>query len=115
MHFRIPLLLISILITTLSLQVGAQSTIYHSTQLGLTFTQNTTAISYNVMAVPQLTSSQIGPQYLITGLSDVGYRYEEGLSYNWYGSSGFSFFYNVFGPDGTLVFPAGQAGNIKFS
>ena len=51
-------------------------------QVGETFTQSFTSMAY-VTAVAQVNSDGIGPAYLLNGLSDKGYWYQVGLSYNW--------------------------------
>jgi|SRR3989441_12656628 len=80
-------------------------------QVSLIFTQDFSALNYNVTAVPQTDSSGYGPAYLLNGLSDVGYWYQVGLAYNWplasgnsY-DSGFHFIWEVFTPNGTTRNP----------
>jgi hypothetical protein len=87
-------------------------------QLGLTFTQNFLNIAYNVTAVAQNDTYGYGPAYLLNGLSNSDYWYQVGLSYNWpyeageY-NKGFNFFYEVFGSNGTSIFPTGGGGGIS--
>jgi len=80
-------------------------------QVSLIFTQDFSALNYNVTAVPQTDSSGYGPAYLLNGLSDAGYWYQVGLAYNWplasgnsY-DSGFHFIWEVFTPNGTTRNP----------
>jgi hypothetical protein len=89
-------------------------------QLGLTLTQNFTSLSYNVTAVDQRDLYGYGPAYLLNGLSNVGYWYQVGLSWDWpidtggY-SSGFSFNYEVFSPNATSIFPQDAGGLANFT
>jgi hypothetical protein len=91
-------------------------------QLGLSFTQNSTALAYYVTAVAQTDRNGYGPAYLLNGLTDQGYWYQVGLSWNWPYSSGnsynrgFNLNYEVFGPGGNTIFPAnGGGGVLSFS
>lgn len=83
-------------------------------QLGLTFTQDFSSISYNVTAIQQVYEYGYGPAYLLNGLSNQGYWYQVGISWNWGGpyaysgySPGFNAIYAVFAPNGTEVYPTG--------
>jgi hypothetical protein len=85
-------------------------------QFGLTFTQDFTSLTYNVTAVQQVNEPfwGMGPAYLLNGLSDQGYWYQVGLSWNWVGRSaysgytpGFNVVYAVFG-GGTQILPSGS-------
>ncbi|MGA1974842.1 MAG: hypothetical protein ABSG92_04335 [Conexivisphaerales archaeon] len=92
-------------------------------QLGLTLAQSFTSIAYNVTAVAQADSNGYGPAYLLNGLTDTGYWYQVGLSWNWpytrFGigsyNSGFSMNYEVFGPGGNSIDPASGGGLSSFS
>jgi len=90
-------------------------------QLGISFTQNFTSLAYKVMAVEQSDVDGYGPAYLLNGLTDTGYWYQVGLSFNWpYNSSkgyssGFNFNYEVFAPSGYSIFPANGGGLTSFS
>lgn len=80
-------------------------------QLGMTFTQNFTSLAYNVTAVEQTDpSSGTGPAYLLNGVSDQGYWYQVGLSWNWdpgyTPGTGFDMVYTVFDSSGTVVYPS---------
>jgi hypothetical protein len=93
---------------------AADPSLYYDEQLGLTLTQDFTSLAYNVTAVEQTYDYGYGPAYLLNGLSDQGYWYQVGLSWNWAGphasfgyTPGFNAAYEVFGPDGTPVFPSG--------
>ncbi|MFI5421499.1 MAG: hypothetical protein ACHQ1H_11080, partial [Nitrososphaerales archaeon] len=86
-------------------------------QLGLTFAQNTTALSYNVTAVAQTDPYGYGPAYLLNGLTDKGDWYQAGLSFDWPYSAGgyvvgFNFNYEVFNSIGQSVFPSSGAGGV---
>jgi hypothetical protein len=87
-------------------------------QVGLTFTENFTSISYNVTAVQQADSYGYGPAYLLDGVTDKGYWYQVGLSFDWPYTSGgyvagFNFNYEVFNNTGKSVFPASGGGGVK--
>jgi hypothetical protein len=88
-------------------------------QLGLSFTQDFPALAYNVTAVAQTDSNGYGPAYLLNGLTDMGYWYQVGLSWNWpYSSgssynSGFNFFYEVWNSSGNSIFPSNGGGGLS--
>ncbi|MDG6931747.1 MAG: hypothetical protein JRN26_06520 [Nitrososphaerota archaeon] len=89
-------------------------------QLGESFTQDFTSIGFNVTAIPQTDSYGYGPAYLVNGLSNTGYWYQVGLSYDWPYSNGgyspgFSMDYEVFDPSGNSIFPASGGGSASFS
>ncbi len=90
-------------------------------QIGATFIQNFTALTYNVTAVAQADSDGYGPAYILNGLTNSGYWYQVGISWHWPSSNGgynptFGFSYQVFGPSGSPVFPSnGGAGLGTFS
>jgi predicted RNA-binding Zn-ribbon protein involved in translation (DUF1610 family) len=73
-------------------------------QVGTTFAQNSTRLAFNVTAVAQKDSATgIGPAYLVNGLTNTGYWYQVGLSYDWPQPSGaplpgFYMSYEVFSP-----------------
>ena len=76
-------------------------------------------LAYNVTAVAQSDNDGIGPAYLINALSNAGYWYQIGLSYNWSiegnasqlsHADGFLVNYNVFNPNGTVVAPVCPGG-----
>jgi hypothetical protein len=86
-------------------------------QLGLTFAQNSTAMSYNVTAVEQTDPYGYGPAYLLNGLTDKGDWYQAGLSFDWPFSAGgyvvgFNFNYEVFNSTGQSVFPSSGGGGV---
>src|SRR5260370_24952643 len=86
-------------------------------QLGLTFAQNATALSYNVTAVTQTDSYGYGPAYLLNGLTNYGDWYQAGLSFDWPFSAGgyivgFNFNYEVFNSTGQSVFPSSGGGGV---
>lgn len=90
-------------------------------QIGMTFTQNFVSLAYNVTAVEQSDpSSGYGPSYLLNGLSDSGYWYQVGLSWNWDGngtysnySPGFNFIYEVWDSNGNSIFPTNGGGGVQ--
>jgi len=90
-------------------------------QLGITFTQNQNALAYNVTALAQTDADGYGPAYILNGLTPLGYWYQVGISYHWPGATGgyepsFAFSYQVFGPNGSPVYPQnGGAGLGSFS
>ena len=91
-------------------------------QLGMTFVQNFTALGYNVTAVAQTSgTSGTGPGYLLNGLSNTGYWYQVGLSWNWatffgYSPNQFLLSYEVWSPNGTSIYPTnGGAGLLDLS
>ena len=89
-------------------------------QLGMTFTQNFSVLSYNVTAVKQQDLNGFGPAYLLNGLSNLGYWYQVGISWDWPflgggHSSGFGFNFEVFSFNGLLIFPQNAGGLVNFS
>jgi len=85
----------------------------------MTFTQNFISMAYNVTAVVQSDpTSGSGPAYLLNGLSDKGYWYQVGLSWNWNpGNSpgtGFNFVYEVFDPLGNSIYPTAGGAGLQF-
>jgi hypothetical protein len=92
-------------------------------QLGMTFVQNFTALGYNVTAVAQTSgTSGTGPGYLLNGLSNTGYWYQVGLSWNWattsygYSPNQFLLSYEVWSPNGTSIYPtSGGTGLLNLS
>lgn len=76
------------------------------------------SLAYNVTIVTQSDKNNIGPAYLLNGVSDTGYWYQTGVSYNWSGSNiagKFAFIYQVFNPEGISIFPDSSAGQMNFS
>jgi hypothetical protein len=78
-------------------------------------------MGYNVTAVEQNDPTlDNGPAYLLSGLSNTGYWYQAGLSWNWSPGQipgiGFNMNYEVFAPSGSSIFPtSGGAGLMSFS
>ncbi|MDG7014968.1 MAG: hypothetical protein JRM89_03145 [Nitrososphaerota archaeon] len=97
--------------------------IYHNydEQLGVTFTQSFPSIEYNVTALEQTDPAlSTGPAYLVNGLSDTGYWYQVGVSWNWAPGdtpgTGLDMSYEVFDTHGSSIFPTnGQGGLLAFS
>jgi hypothetical protein len=86
-------------------------------QLGLTFTENFSSLTYNVTTLALTDDNGVGPAYLLNGLTATGYWYQIGVSYNWPYSSGghingFYLSYNVFNSAGNVVLPSNGAGGI---
>jgi hypothetical protein len=86
-------------------------------QLGMSFTQDFASLSYNVTAIEQADVDGYGPAYLVNGLSDSGYWYQVGLSWNWpnLGSGyvqGFHLNYEVFNSRGNSIFPRSGGGGL---
>jgi len=89
-------------------------------QMGATFTQNFSALAYNVTALAQADPLGYGPAYLLNGLTDAGYWYQAGISFHWPDTNGsyyptFAFSYQVYGPSGKSVFPLNGSGLAAFS
>ncbi|HEV2389778.1 MAG TPA: hypothetical protein VGS04_03545 [Nitrososphaerales archaeon] len=89
-------------------------------QMGATFTQNFTSLTYNVTALAQADADGYGPGYLLNGLTPGGYWYQVGVSYHWPNSDGsynpgFGFSYEVFASDGNSVYPTKGAGLGSFT
>lgn len=57
--------------------------VLYDEQLSLSFVENFTDLAVNVTAVPQCGDDGLGPAYLLNGLTDTGYWYQVGLSWNW--------------------------------
>ena len=85
-------------------------------QIGTTFTQSFTSISYNVTGVggtQVLDSDGCAPAYLLNGLTNKGYWYQVGVSYDWScGNGGFQLVYEVFNSSGASVFPSNGGGGL---
>lgn len=86
-------------------------------QVGVTFTQNQDKLAFNVTAVAY-TDNGVGPGYLVNGLTNSGYWYQVGLSYNWPYTSGaitpgFNMNYEVFDPSGASIYPPNNGGGVQ--
>ncbi|MDA4122492.1 MAG: hypothetical protein OK456_04835 [Thaumarchaeota archaeon] len=93
------------------------STPLYDEQLGVTFTQSFTSLEYNVTAVEQTDPTLAdGPAYLLNGLSNLGYWYQVGVSWNWNPGTnpgtGFDMNFEVFNGAGNSVFPTNGNGGI---
>lgn len=88
-------------------------------QVGVTFTQNFSKLAFNVTAVAFTDPNGVGPGYLVNGLTDYGYWYQVGLSYNWPRTSGFnpgfSMNYEVFDDRGFSIDPSNGGGLKHFN
>jgi len=93
-------------------------TFQYDKQAGFSFTQDFSSLGFNVTAVAQQGPDGTGPAYLLNGLTDMGYWYQVGISYNWGyttgtgtgHSQGFQGIYEVFDPYGTSVYPTTGGG-----
>ena len=86
-------------------------------QIGETFTQSFSSLAYNVTALAQSDADGYGPAYLLNGLTDGGYWYQIGVSYDWpfIGGGyvpGFAINFEVFDSTGNSVFPASGGGGL---
>jgi Divergent InlB B-repeat domain len=90
-------------------------------QLGLTFTQSFTSLQYNVTAIEQTDAALgTGPAYLLNGLTDRGYWYQLGVSWDWspgqVPGTGFDMIFEVWNSSAASVYPAAEgAGLDSFS
>jgi hypothetical protein len=93
------------------------SIVDYDEQIGNTFAQSFTSMAYNVTAVAQVDSDGCGPAYLLNGLSNVGYWYQVGLSYDWNcATSGFTMAYEVFDSSHVSIFPtSGGGGTLSYT
>lgn len=96
---------------------AVSSSAAYDEQLGITFTQSFSGLTYNVTAIAQTDSDGYGPAYLLNGLTSAGYWYQIGVSYNWpelsgQHVSGFGVNYNVFNNKQQVVLPASGAGGV---
>ncbi|MGC8601916.1 MAG: hypothetical protein ACP5LS_05810 [Thermoprotei archaeon] len=87
----------------------------YDVQIGESFTQSFTNMTWFITAVAQNGSYGYGPAYLVNGLSNTGYWYQVGLAYNWpYEGGGyhpgFGMIYEVFSPSGSSIFPTSRGG-----
>jgi hypothetical protein len=102
---------------TARFQPGGGGSAAYDVQIGMTFTQSFTSIEYNVTAVEQTDPSLgDGPAYLLNGLSNSGYWYQVGVSWDWSPGStpgtGFDMNYEVFDSAGKSVLPPNGAGGV---
>ena len=107
---------------TFSESVSCAPAATYDEQIGMTFTEDFTSLAYYVIAVPQNDSYGYGPAYLLNGLTNEGYWYQVGLSYDWpfVGQNGynpgFNVNYEVFNSSGRSIDPAnGGGGLLHFS
>jgi hypothetical protein len=99
---------------------GPPNQVNYDEQLGITFAQSFTSLEYNVTAVVQTDPAlDTGPVYLLNGLSDNGFWYQVGVSWNWgpgqTPGTGFAMNYEVFDPYGNSIFPTNGGGLTAFS
>lgn len=100
-----------------SLTNGGSSVAAIDEQLGMTFMQSFSSLTYNVTAVAQQDTNNYGPAYLLNGLTNEGYWYQLGISFNWPATSGqytsgFNVNYNVFNSKGDVVLPPNGSGGV---
>ena len=86
-------------------------------QAGLSLTSNFTTLEYNLTLVAQKDSNGCGPAYLLNGLTNLGYWYQIGISYDWCRTSGayvsgFYSNYQVFSPNDVQLYPMKNTGGI---
>jgi hypothetical protein len=80
--------------------------------------RNLTSMDYNVTAIAQNDSYGFGPYYVVNGLTDKGFWYQVGVSWNpgiTYSThrDGFFAFFEVWNAsEGVSVFPVGGAGGV---
>ena len=95
---------------------ATQTSVNYDEQIGMTFTQSFASVSYNVTAVLQTDSDGYGPGYLLNGVTDGGYWYQIGISYDWPGNVGYSpgwaVNYEVWDNAGNSIFPANGGGGL---
>jgi len=89
-------------------------------QVGVTFTQDFSVLAFNVTAIPFSDANGVGPGYLVNGLTDLGYWYQVGLSYNWPykfsgANPGFSMLYEIFDRSGASIDPINGGGLQDFN
>ncbi len=77
-------------------------------------------MAYNVTAVGQSDSNGYGPAYLLNGLTNNGYWYQVGVSFDWPNlgggyAPGFALNYEVFNPSSVSIFPSEGGGLGNFS
>lgn len=87
-------------------------------QVGVTFTQDFSKLAFNVTAVAFTDPEGVGPGYLVNGLTDYGYWYQVGLSYNWPRTlggfnPGFRMNYEVFDNTGVSIDPSNGGGGLN--
>jgi len=85
-------------------------------QVGMTFSQSFSSLSYNVTAVQQTDSDGYGPGYLLNGVTDSDYWYQIGIAYNWPGNvgyvSGWAIIYEVWDNNQNSIFPTNGGGGL---
>jgi hypothetical protein len=111
------ILLVGIVIILVMLDIGGRLIVDHDlpqfdAQQGLTLTGNFSLLAYNVTPLNQSNIYGIGQGYLLNGLSNTGYWYQFGVSYNWSkpnGShnEGFQVISEVFYPNASSINPEG--------
>jgi hypothetical protein len=89
-------------------------------QMGLTFTDTFTSLHMNVTAVAQADQYGYGPGYLLNGLTEKGFWYQVGVTWQWPMLSGghnvgFAMAYEVFNSAQQSVFPNQGSGQDLFS
>lgn len=94
---------------------------YYNLQIAEIFYDSYSSLSYNVTAIAQGDLFGFGPGYLLNGLSNIGYWYQVGVSWNWSHANfvnhfnGFQMNYEVFSPSYQSVFPANGGGMKDFN
>lgn len=94
--------------------------INYDEQVAITLTQNFADLAYNVTAVAQNDTYGYGPSYLLNGLSNSGYWYQVGLSYDWPHQDGgynpsFNMLFQVYSAEGSVFPIQGGSGSDSYS
>ena len=94
---------------------------YYDLQIAEEFYNSFASLEYNVTATAQSDAYGFGPGYLLNGLTDQGYWYQVGFSWNWTYADfinhavGFKMSYEVFNPSFNSIYPANGGGIKNFS
>lgn len=103
-------------------QSQATLTSIYNEQTYFTLETNRTTLAYNVTAVSQNDSTGLGPEYVLSGVTDKNYWYQVGISWNWINSTGvghyngFRFTYGVHTYTGyTIYHLTGSAAELNFT
>lgn len=119
---KIEIAVLGVIIIILAmLYVGGRLIVNHDlsqfdVQQGLTLNGNFSLLAYNVTPLNQSNIYGIGQGYMLNGISNTGYWYQFGISYNWSkpnGShnKGFQVISEVFYPNATSINPEGATLN----
>ena len=84
----IVFVIVVILVVWARLTIPIYTPLY-DVQQGLTLEGNYTYLAFNVTGVAQTNKDKLGPIYVLSALTNKGYWYRIGVSYNWSDHSGF--------------------------